>query len=100
MAPYPIPMTSPWPVFDAHADTLQRALDLGHDLSVAGPGHLDLERGRAGGLGALVFVNWVDPQYLERGPGATRDRTRALLAEFHRLCREHPEAVRFAGNGE
>lgn len=94
------PAAHPWSVFDAHADTLQRALDLGHDLSVEGPGHLDLARGRAGGLGALVFVNWVDPSFLEQGPGGARDRTRALLGEFHKLIREHPEAVRFAGNGE
>jgi len=92
--------THPWAVFDAHADTLQRALDMDHDLTLAGSGHLDLARGRVGGLGSLVFVNWVDPAYLEQGPGAARDRTRALLGEFHRLLRRAPGAIRFAGNGE
>jgi membrane dipeptidase len=87
------------PVFDAHADSLQRALDLGHDLGVAGEGHLDLERGQAGGLGSLVFVAWVDPRHIELSPHGARDRTRALLREFHRLSRRHPERVRFAGNG-
>jgi membrane dipeptidase len=86
-------------VFDAHADSLQRSLDLGQDLGRRGPGHLDLVRGREGGLGALVFVSWVDPLYLEQGPGACRERTRLLLREFHRLLARHPDQVRFAGNG-
>jgi membrane dipeptidase len=88
------------PVFDAHADSLQRALDLGHDLGVRGAGQLDLERGREGGLGALVFVSWVDPKYIDAGPHGARDRTRGLLREFHRLVRRHPDRVAFAGNGE
>ncbi|MCK6445232.1 MAG: dipeptidase [Planctomycetes bacterium] len=87
------------PVFDAHADSLQRALDLGHDLAVAGPGHLDLERGAAGGLGALVFVSWVDPKFHESGPGGALARTRDLLGEFHALVRRRPDRVQFAGNG-
>ncbi|MCE9593848.1 MAG: dipeptidase [Planctomycetes bacterium] len=86
------------PVFDAHADSLQRALDLGHDLAVAGRGHLDLERGAAGGLGSLVFVSWVDPKFHEQGPGGALARTRDLLGEFHRLARRRPDRVGFAGN--
>ncbi|MBI5435315.1 MAG: membrane dipeptidase [Planctomycetes bacterium] len=86
------------PVFDAHADSLQRALDLGHDLAVAGPGHLDLERGAAGGLGALVFVSWVDPKFHEQGPGGALARTRDLLGAFHELAQRRPDRVRFAGN--
>lgn len=86
------------PVFDAHADSLQRALDLGHDLGVEGPGHLDLERGARGGLGALVFVSWVDPKYVGQGPGRPLERTRDLLREFHRLEAKHPQRVAFAGN--
>lgn len=85
-------------VFDAHADSLQRALDLGHDLGVRGPGHMDLERGRAGGVGAQVFVCWVDPAYLE-APGGTAARTNALLAEFHALVARHPDRVAWCGNG-
>ncbi len=87
------------PVFDAHADSLQRSLDLGHDLGVEGTGHLDLVRGKKGGLGALVFVSWVDPKYIEAGPHGARDRTRGLLREFHRLIERHPARVEFAGNG-
>jgi len=87
------------PVFDAHADSLQRALDLGHDLGERGPGHLDLVRAREGGLSTQVFVCWVDPAYIDR-PGGAYGRTRALLGAFHELCERHPGAVRWAGNGE
>ena len=52
------------PVFDAHVDSLQRQLDLGHDLGTRTSGHLDLVRGREGGLGSMVFVDWVDPKYI------------------------------------
>ncbi|HVS10996.1 MAG TPA: dipeptidase [Planctomycetota bacterium] len=85
-------------VFDTHADSLQRALDLGDDLGVRGRGQLDLERGLEGGLGALVFVCWVDPEHLQRGPGAAFQRTLALLRELHRLVRRHPARVGIAGN--
>ena len=67
------------PVFDAHADSLQLALDLGRDLGERGVGHLDLLRAREGGLGALVFVSWCDPRFIATGPHGARDRTRALL---------------------
>jgi len=88
------------PVFDAHADSLQLALDLGRDLGAAGAGHLDLVRGRAGGLGALVFVSWCDPKFIAAGEHGARERTRGLLREFHRLARRHPEQVSFAGNAQ
>lgn len=87
------------PVFDAHVDSLQRALDLGHDLGSETPGHLDLVRGRRGGLGAVVFVCWCDPLYLAPERGGARLRTERLLAEFHRLIERHPEQVAWAGNG-
>ena len=86
------------PVFDAHADSLQLALDLGRDLGVRGAGHLDLVRGREGGIGSLVFVSWCDPKFIEAGPHGARDRTRGLLREFHRLVERHPGQVSFAGN--
>ncbi len=86
------------PVFDAHVDSLQRQLDLEHDLGVETPGHLDLVRGRRGGLGSVVFVNWVDPKHIDAGPGGARGRTVDLLRQFHALARRHPRTVRFAGN--
>ena len=87
------------PVFDAHVDSLQRQLDLAHDIGARTEGHLDLVRGREGGLGSMVFVNWVDPKYIAPELGGANQRTRALLREFHRLLHAHPEEVRFAGNG-
>jgi membrane dipeptidase len=86
------------PVFDAHVDSLQCQLDLGEDLGGRTSGHLDVVRGKEGGLGAVVFVSWVDPKHLGE-PGGVRSRTNALLREFHLLLERHPESVRFAGNG-
>lgn len=88
------------PVFDAHADSLQLALDLGRDLGEVGAGHLDLVRGSSGGLGALVFVSWCDPRFIAEGEHGARERTRLLLREFHRLQARHPEQVGFAGNSQ
>lgn len=86
------------PVFDAHVDSLQRQLDLGHDLGARTSGHLDLVRGRAGGLGSMVFVSWVDPKYVAPELGGACLRTRRLLGAFHQLLRAHPEELAFAGN--
>ncbi len=87
-------------VFDAHVDSLQRQLDLGHDLGARTAGHLDLVRGRAGGLSSVVLVNWVDPKHIQEGPGGALRRTQALLGQFHALARAHPDRLRWAGNGE
>jgi membrane dipeptidase len=88
------------PVFDAHVDSLQLALDLGCDLGTRSPGHLDLPRALAGGLASLVFVSWVDPLYIEPERGGARRRTDALLDQFQQLLEGHPEFVLWAGNGE
>ncbi len=87
------------PVFDAHVDSLQRALDLGEDLGVEGRGHLDLARGARGGLGAVVFACWPGPVGGSGGPGGARERVEALLGRLHELARRHPRAMRIAGNG-
>lgn len=85
------------PVFDAHADSIWRALDLGTDLGVRGEeGHLDLVRGAEGGLGSWVVVCWVDPeQYLDRA----FERAGAMLGAAHALARRHPDRFRLVGNG-
>lgn len=90
---------TPLPVFDAHVDSLQRTLDLGHDLGTETPGHLDLVRGARGGLGAVVFVCWCDPKHLEPGGEGARRRTARLLGAFHGLAEAHPERIGWAGNG-
>ncbi|MBK7875949.1 MAG: membrane dipeptidase [Planctomycetes bacterium] len=86
------------PVFDAHVDSLQRQLDLDHDLGTRTSGHLDLVRGRQGGLGAVVLVNWVDPKHIEHG--GARQRTLDLLRQFHVLLARHARQLAWAGNGE
>ncbi|MDE0905693.1 MAG: hypothetical protein OSB42_13820, partial [Planctomycetota bacterium] len=68
------------PVFDTHCDSLQRDLDLGHDLGTSTRGHLDLVRGREGGLAAVVLVCFCDPLHLEPGQLGARERTKHLLA--------------------
>lgn len=79
-------------VFDAHADSIGRALDLGRDLGLRGEdGHLDLVRGREGGLGAWVVVCWVDP---ERFPAGRFERALAMIETAHALERRHPERFR------
>ncbi len=83
------------PVFDAHVDSIGRALDLGHDLGEHGPGDLDLVRGRQGGLGAWVVVCWVDPeQYIERA----FERASAMLRAAHELEVRHRGRFRLVGN--
>jgi membrane dipeptidase len=79
-------------VFDAHVDSLQLALDLGADLGERGPGHLDLVRGREGGLGAVVLTSWVDPSFIDE-PGGARARTEALFDAFDELMVARPERV-------
>lgn len=95
-------------VFDAHVDSIQRQLDLGHDLGTRGPGHLDLVRGREGGLGAVVLASWCEPDWIRPGdPGTERvpedpesppaatggafDRTMALVRTARELAAAHPD---------
>ncbi|HIF39753.1 MAG TPA: membrane dipeptidase [Planctomycetes bacterium] len=87
------------PVFDAHVDSLQRAVDLEHDLGTHTAGHLDLVRGREGGLSSVVLVSWVDPAYLATGPGSARRRTDDLLDAYHALVENHPGQVRAVVDG-
>ena len=93
-------MTVPIPVFDAHVDSLQRALDLGHDLGQRTQGHLDLVRGRAGGLASVVLVCFVDPAYLDPKLGGPAARAHALLDQAHSLAARHPDQMALVGNGD
>jgi len=88
------------PVFDVHVDSLQRAVDLDQDLGTLTPGHLDLVRGREGGLASVVFVSWVDPAFIAKGPGSARRRTDDLLDAYHALVENHPEQVRAVIDGD
>jgi membrane dipeptidase len=74
-------------------------VDLEHDLGTLTEGHLDLVRGREGGLASVVFVSWVDPAYMAKGPGSARRRTDDLLDAYHALVENHPEQVRAVVDG-
>ncbi len=85
------------PVFDAHVDSIGRALDLEHDLGERGAGQLDLVRAAEGGLGAWVVVAWVDPELF---PDAAFERTRAMFRATRQLEARHPDRFRIVGNDE
>ncbi len=80
------------PIFDAHCDALQRALDMGHDLSSDTHGHLDLVKGARGGLRAAVLTAWVDGTYADE-PGASKRRTNALLDAADDLFAHAPDKI-------
>lgn len=99
----------PGPVFDAHVDSLARAVDLGEDLTQAGSGHLDLPRAAAGGLGTVVMACWPDPEHFPphapgqggpaAPPSAARLRTEALLDAYDELLARAPDKVLAVGDG-
>ena len=88
-----------YPVFDAHVDSIQRALDMGHDLGVEGPGHLDLVRGARGGLTAVVLTAWVDPAFIDGPDGGATGRAQRLIASLGELLENHPDKAAWVGNG-
>jgi membrane dipeptidase len=51
-------------VWDAHADSVLRAMVEGYDLACASPGHADLASWRAGGVHVQVLAIWVDTIYV------------------------------------
>jgi membrane dipeptidase len=77
---------------DLHADTTQRMLDEGVDLTQRLPdGHLDSVRAKEGGLDAQFFSIWVEPQlYGAGGPGAIK-RADAQITAVRELAEKHPE---------
>ena len=96
-------------VIDTHVDTIQRAVDLGHDLVHANlSGFMDLERMKAGNMTAAFFAVCVDYNNIRRGTG--RQRMDTLLHAVLELCRDNPDKIglaktasevrRFAGEGK
>src|SRR5713101_5198997 len=76
-------------VVDTHADTPQRFLDERFDLATVTPvaeGHMDLQKMRAGNLGAEFFSIWVDPT---RHPGFAH-RALQLIDAVYEQARKHP----------
>lgn len=82
-------------VIDTHVDTIQRAVDLGHDLVHANPtGFMDLERMKAGNMTAAFFAVCVDYNNIRRGTG--RQRMDTLLHAVLELCRDNPDRIGLA----
>src|SRR6476619_4842165 len=79
-------------LIDTHVDTIQRAVDLGHDLVRANSsGFMDLERMKAGNMTAAFFAVCVDYNNIRRGTGGQRQDT--LLHAVLQLCRENPDKI-------
>ena len=82
-------------IIDTHVDTIQRAVDLGHDLVHANPsGFMDLERMKIGNMTAAFFAVCVDYNNIRRGTG--RQRQDALLQAVLELCRNNPDKIGLA----
>ena len=82
-------------IVDTHVDTIQRAVDLGHDLVHANPsGFMDLERMKIGNMTAAFFAVCVDYNNIRRGTGRQRQDT--LLHAVLDLCRKNPDKIGLA----
>jgi membrane dipeptidase len=82
-------------IIDTHVDTIQRAVDLGHDLVHANPsGFMDLERMKIGNMTAAFFAVCVDYNNIRRGTGRQRQDT--LLHAVLDLCRSNPDRIGLA----
>jgi membrane dipeptidase len=82
-------------IIDTHVDTIQRAVDLGHDLVHANSsGFMDLERMKIGNMTAAFFAICVDYNNIKRGTGRQRQDT--LLHAVLDLCRNNPDKIGLA----
>src|SRR6201992_4143619 len=81
-------------VIDTHADTTQRMLDDGYDLTepLKG-GYLNFESAREGNLGAEFFSIWVDPPAYA---GHEARRTLELIDAVYQQAAKHPQQMRIA----
>jgi membrane dipeptidase len=83
-------------IVDTHVDTIQRGVDLGHDLVHANPsGFMDLERMKIGNMTAAFFAVCVDYNNILRGTG--QQRQHQLLQAVLDLCRNNPDRIGLAG---
>ena len=85
-------------VIDTHADTTQRMLDEGYDLTepLKG-GYVNFESARQGNLGAEFFSIWVDPAYPN---GHEARRTLELIDAVYQQAAKHPQQMRMAFSPE
>lgn len=84
-------------IVDMHADTTQRLVDEGVDLShMLEDGHFDSVRAREGGLNAQFFSIWVEPQLFGGGGKAAIKRADDQIAAVHALAEKYPDSWAFA----
>jgi membrane dipeptidase len=79
-------------VVDTHADTPQRFLDEGFDMATVTPvseGQVDLEKARAGNLGAEFFSIWVEPSW----KGQYAQHAMLLIDSVYEQAAKHPDRM-------
>ena len=83
-------------VVDTHADTPQRFLDENYDIGSTDPndpGHISLDKAKAGNLGAEFFSIWVDP---ETNQGHFARHTLDLIDSVYEQAARHPHRMMMA----
>ena len=83
-------------VIDTHADTPQRFLDENYDIGSTDPkdpGHISLDKAKAGNLGAEFFSIWVDP---ETNQGHFARHTLDLIDSVYEQAARHPDRMMMA----
>lgn len=80
---------------DLHADTLQRVLDEGLDLSKgAAHNHVDIPRMRQGGVGTQFFSIWVNPKFFPAAQAV--DRAWRLINALKEQLLKYPTELELA----
>jgi membrane dipeptidase len=80
-------------VIDTHADTPQRFLDGNYDIASTDPkdpGHISLDKARAGNLGAEFFSIWVEPKSNE---SHFARHTFDLIDSVYEQAARHPDRM-------
>ena len=83
-------------VIDTHADTPQRFLDGNFDIGSTDPkdpGHISLDKARAGNLGAEFFSIWVGPKYSN---GHFARTAFDLIDSVYEQAARHPDRMMMA----
>jgi len=85
-------------VIDTHADTPGRFVDENFDLAQdAGTGYLDLNKIKAGNLGAEFFSIWVEPK---GNKGHEAKRALDMIDSVYEQARRHPDRMMMAFSTE
>ena len=83
-------------VIDTHADTPQRFLDENYEIGSTDPkdpGHISLDKAKAGNLGAEFFSIWVEP---ETNQGHFARHTLDLIDSVYEQATRHPDRMMMA----